>query len=98
MFVLDKLWRGILSPSELCVNAGSEYDELRRELLKKEQQIAELLTQDGKKLFMEFQELQTRMASISEEDVFINGFRIGVGMLLDSIGTYESQFVRYHEE
>lgn len=38
------------------------------------------------------------MCYISEEDMFVNGFRIGVGLILDSIGNYDSQFVRYHEE
>jgi hypothetical protein len=38
------------------------------------------------------------MAYISEEDMFVNGFRIGVGLILDAIGTYESQFCRYHED
>ena len=38
------------------------------------------------------------MCYISEEDMFVNGFRMGVGLILDSIGTYDSQFVRYHED
>ena len=29
MFVLDKLWRGTLSPNEPCVKHGSEYSEIR---------------------------------------------------------------------
>ena len=39
-----------------------------------------------------------QMAYISEEDMFVNGFRIGVGLILDAVGSYESQFVQYHEE
>ena len=38
------------------------------------------------------------MAYISEEDTFTNGFRIGVGLFLDAVSTYDSQFVRYHED
>lgn len=29
MYVLDKLWQGKLSPSEQCINADSEYSEIR---------------------------------------------------------------------
>ena len=98
MYVLDKLWRGKLSPSEQCVNADSEYSRLRQSLDQKGKQIFAGLSEDGKRLFREYQEIQERMSSISEEDVFVNAFRIGVGMILDAVGTYESQFCRYHEE
>ena len=49
-------------------------------------------------MFQEYQDLREQMAYISEEDMFVNGFRTGVGLLLDAIGTYDSQFVRYHED
>lgn len=98
MYVLDKLWRGKLSPSEQCVNADSEYSRLRRSLIQKGKELNAALSEDGKRLFEEYQEIQMQMCSISEEDVFVNAFRIGVGMILDATGTYESQFVRYHED
>ena len=60
--------------------------------------ISSELSEEGKKLFQEYQDLQERLSAISEEDVFTNGFRIGVGLILDAVGTYESQFVRYHED
>ena len=98
MYVLDKLWRGKLSPSEQCVKADSEYSMLRQSLAQKGRQLSAGLSEDGKRLFQEYQEIQERMSSISEEDVFVNAFRIGVGMILDAVGTYESQFCRYHED
>ena len=98
MFVLDKLWRGTLSPNEQCVKYGSEYSEIRHKATALSSQFQASLSEEGKKLFQEYQELRERMCYISEEDMFVNGFRIGVGLLLDSIGNYDSQFVRYHEE
>ena len=98
MFVLDRLWRGKLSPSEQCCNYGSEYSNLSSRLYRMSKQLAGELSEDGKKLFREYQSLQEQMSAISEEDVFVNGFRIGVGLFLDAIGTYESQFVRNHED
>ena len=64
----------------------------------KGKQIVSGMSDDGKRVFEEYQELRERMCYISEEDSFVNGFRIGVGLLLDAIGTYDSQFVRYHED
>ena len=98
MFVLDKLWRGELSPSEPCVRHGSEYSELRHQATQLSTKIVSSLSEEGKRMYQEYQELRERMAFISEEDMFVNGFRTGVGLILDSVGTYDSQFVRYHED
>ena len=98
MYVLDKLWRGQLSPSEQCVNADSEYSRLRHEAAQLSKQLLSTMSEEGKRIFQEYQDLREQMCAISEEDMFVNGFRIGVGMILDATGTYESQFVRYHED
>ena len=98
MFVLDKLWRGKLSPNEQCIVHGSEYSDLRSKAVQLEKKILSSLSDEGKRTLQEYQELREQMAYISEEDMFVNGFRIGVGLFLDAVGTYESQFVRYHEE
>ena len=97
MYVLDKLWRGELSPSEQCVNHGSEYSELHHRSSQIGSRIRSRMSDEEKRLFQEYQELRERMVYISEEDMFVNGFRIGVGLILDAVGTYDSQFVRYHE-
>lgn len=98
MFVLDKLWRGKLSPAEQCIHSGSEYSTLRQKWLTIGKLISAELSEEGRKRFQEYQELQDRMSAISEEDCFTNGFRIGVGLILDAVSTYESQFVRCHED
>ena len=98
MYVLDKLWQGKLSPREQCFNYGSEYSELHQAMIAKGQQIATYLSEEGKQVFQEYQAIREQMSAISEEDVFVNGFRIGMGLILDAIGPFESQFVRYHED
>ena len=98
MYVVDKLWQGKLSPNEQCVHYGSEYSELRHKAAQLGKQITDSLSDDGKRMLQEYQDLREQMCYISEEDMFVNGFRIGVGLLLDAIGPYDSQFVRYHED
>ena len=98
MYVLDTLWRGKLSPNEQCIVHGSEYSDLRSKAVQLEKKILSGLSDEGKRTLQEYQELRDQMAYISEEDMFVNGFRTGVGLLLDAVGTYDSQFVRYHEE
>ena len=98
MYVLDKLWQGKLSPNEQCIQHGSEYSEIRHKAVQLSNQIISSLSDDGKRIFQEYQDLRERMCYISEEDCFVNGFRIGVGLLLDAVGPDNSQFVRYHED
>ena len=98
MYVLDKLWQGKLSPNEQCIVHGSEYSDLRSKAVQLEKQILSRLSNDGKQVLQEYQDLREQMAYISEEDMFVNGFRTGIGLLLDAVGSYESQFVRYHED
>ena len=98
MYVLDKLWQGKLSPNEPCVKYGSEYSEIRHKATELSKAIASGLSEEGKRMYQEYQDLQARMSAISEEDCFVNGFRTGVGLILDSVSTYDSQFCRYHED
>lgn len=51
MYVLDKLWRGKLSPNEQCCNYGSEYSNLHDVWLHKGKLIAAELSEDGKNCF-----------------------------------------------
>ena len=98
MYVLDKLWRGKLSPCEPCSVYGSEYSNLTTKRTRIEAQLAAKLSEEGRTVFKEYQQVQKQLSAISEEDMFVNGFRIGVGLILDATGNYESQFVRYHED
>ena len=98
MYVLDKLWQGKLSPNEQCIKYGSEYSDLRHKATQLSSQLVSCLPDEGKQMFQEYQELREQMCYISEEDMFVNGFRIGVGLILDAVGPDDSQFVRYHED
>ena len=98
MYVLDKLWQGKLSPNEQCIVHGSEYSDIRHKATQLSKQLVSSLSEEGNRIFQEYQDLREQMAYISEEDMFVNGFRIGVGLLLDAVGPDNSQFVRYHED
>ena len=98
MYVLDKLWQGKLSPNEQCIVHGSQYSDLRHKAAQLHKQIVSSLSEEGNRVFQEYQDIREQMAYISEEDMFVNGFRIGVGLLLDAVGPYDSQFCRYHED
>lgn len=85
MLVLEKLWRGTLSLDTGCSGTDGEYSALRQELLQKEKQVAAELSPEKQALFQAYQEIRAQMAAICEEEAFVRGFRLGVGMLLDSL-------------
>ena len=67
MLVLDKLWRGEISPSNTHVKRGSEYSKLLKDLGKREEAIQEELTEEGRDLFTDIQDLQIEQAHTQPE-------------------------------
>ena len=96
MYVLEKLWRGQISPSERKYHIDSEYAKLMHQLGEKDRLISAELSPEGKQHFKEYEEIQLAMIGISEKDIFMNAFRLGVGLILDVIGKYDSQFYPHH--
>ena len=92
MFVLRELWRGNIMLSERQIRKNSEYATLLHENAELEHTFCETLTAEQKKAYNNIYGGQVRMMSISEEEAFIQGFRIGAGMLLDVIENYKGQF------
>ena len=92
MFVLRELWRGNITPSERHIRKNSEYATLLHENTELEHNFCETLTAEQKKAYNDIYGGQVRIMSISEEEAFIQGFRIGAGMLLDVIEDYKGQF------
>ena len=92
MFVLRELWRGNITPGERQIRKNSEYATLLQENTELEHTFCETLTAEQKKTYNDIYGGQVRMMSISEEEAFIQGFRIGSRMLLDVIEDYKGQF------
>ena len=92
MFVLEKLWREGLSPGERYIRPNSEY---KKTLGKESDEIDRLLSHlppEGQQIFKNYYEIQSKLMSISEEDAFIRGFRLGAIIILDIVGDYKGQF------
>ena len=92
MFVLEKLWREGLSPSERYVRKGSEYKRLMVQLCDTGEALLKMLPEDGKALLEQYDEVQRSAIMLSEEETFITAFRMGAQMMLDVIGHYQGSF------
>ena len=98
MLVLDKLWRGEISPSNTHVKRGSEYSKLLKDLGKREEAIQEELTEEGRDLFTDIQDLQIELSARESQEAFTQGFRLGVCLLLDALSENHGDFTYAGEQ
>ena len=98
MYILDKLWREGLSPSERYIRKNSEYDKIRQMLCDQEEGVCAELTEKGKSLFKDYHQAEIDLAIVSEREVFIEAFRMGARFILDIIGEYRGSFREATEE
>ena len=92
MYLLDKLWKGDIAPSERYIRPGSEYKRKSKAFCDAAERLQEQLSPEGKSLWEDVDRLKADMALLSEEDIFIYGFRMGARMILDVVGDYKGQF------
>lgn len=98
MYVLEKLWREGLSPSERFVRRGSEYQRLMQTLCQEEDALSKELNEDGKAVLERYIKAQQDVIICSEQETFINAFRLGAQMVLDIVGSYRGCFYELTEE
>ena len=97
MYVLEKLWRGSLTPSEKSIRRGGEYHRLMEELCETEEQLEAELTPGAREVFHRYQQIQTELQDIENRENFMEAFRMGAQLILDVISEYQGEF-RYSAE
>ena len=97
MYILEKLWREGLSPSERYVRKSSEYQRLMMQLCELGGALTTMLPEDGKALLTQYEDIQRSVSFLSEEETFISAFRMGAQMMLDVVGHYQGSFYSANE-
>ena len=97
MYLLDKLWRGVITPSERFVRPDSEFKRKAKEFCDAAERLVEGLSPEVKKHWADVERLKSDMSILSEEDIFIYGFRMGAQMILDVVGDHKGQFYEISE-
>ena len=92
MYILEKLWRGEISPAERCVRRGSRYQQASTVFCKRMDALLGELPSDVRKRLEELSDLKSEINLMENEDFFIYGFRMGAGMVLDVIGDHKGAF------
>ena len=83
MYILDKLYRGNLSPIEDFPKDNSAYVEALQKLIDEQYVLMRMISSEANEQYEKLVELERAVDRIAEEECFVEGFRMGVQMMLD---------------
>lgn len=83
MNTIQDLYYGRISPYEMSISTAPEYQKLKALEIKNEDLLKETLSDEQKELLEKLIECITDISSISERDMFIAGFRLGIKLMID---------------
>ena len=83
MNTIQDLYYGRISPYEMSISAAPECQKLKVLADRNEDLLRESLSEKQKELLDKLIESVTDISSISERDMFINGFRLGMKLMID---------------
>ena len=83
MNTIQDLYYGRISPYEMSISTAPEYQKLKTLADKNEDLLRETLSDEQKELLVKLIETVTDISSISERDMFIAGFRLGMKLMID---------------
>ena len=83
MNTIQDLYYGRISPYEMNISTAPEYQKLKALADKNEDLLRESLSDEQKELLDKLTECITDISSISERDIFIAGFRLGMKLMID---------------
>ena len=83
MNTIQDLYYGRISPYEMNISTAPEYQKLKALANKNEDLLRETLSDEQKKLLDKLTESITDISSISERNMFIAGFRLGVKLMIN---------------
>lgn len=85
MRMIEDLFYGNICPCEKSLTRGSEYSRLLDLAVKNEENLSALLSPQQKDVFEKLKECMTDMNNILEKEAFIDGFRLGLKLMAESV-------------
>ena len=83
MSTIQDVYYGRISPYDMSISTEAEYTKLKAIADRNEDLLKESLSQEQKELLGKLIESVTDISSISERDMFIAGFRLGMKLMID---------------
>lgn len=85
MRMIEDLFYGNICPCEKHLTRGSEYSHLLELAVKNEEKLSELLSPQQKDVYEKIKECMTDMNNLLEKKAFIDGFRLGIKLMAESV-------------
>ena len=98
MFFIEELWNGNIRPNQKAIRKDSQYHKLTHKLACETEQFLADMSTEKKRQYDKMSIEQMELNNIENKESFIEGFRLGVGLILDAVGAYKSQLCSIREE
>ena len=85
MRMIEDLFYGKICPCEKHLTRGSEYSHLLELAVKNEAKLSKVLSPQQKAAFEKVKDCIIDMNNILEKEAFIDGFRLGVKLIAESV-------------
>ena len=85
MNTLEELYYENIVPNEKCAKLNSEVTELLKLLIRNEEKLTATLTEEQKETFEKYKDCNREISEICEKDAFLNGFRLGARIIIESV-------------
>ena len=82
--IIEDFYYGNIEPQELSTEITSKLKKKLSDLVKKEEELTEMLPEKEKELFTNYVNAHNEFSSISNSDSFISGFRLGARFSYDT--------------
>ena len=94
---IEQLYYGNISPQDRCCPKGSEALEIQRRVSTLEEVVRSHLSDSKKHILDDFCKAELDLLCISNLDSFMNGFRLGAQMAVDTFCTETAPFEQIKE-
>ena len=84
---IEELYYGNIEPQELNSELSARLKNKLSNLTEKEEQLTAKLSEEDKKLFIDYANTYNEFLSISNSDSFMSGFRLGAKFTYDTFFT-----------
>ena len=83
MRILEEFWYGNIEPTDYDTDAGKEYNEALRLIIRNEEKLQATMTDEQKELFSRYTDAVREYQAIAECLLFQNSFKLGARMMLE---------------
>ena len=85
MNILEELYYGNIVPTEKCAKLNIEVTELLKLLNRNEEKLTVTFSEEQKITFEKYTDCNREISEICEKDAFLNGFRLGARIIIESV-------------